>query len=258
MDKKAVFNHYSEILDRLLDESDFLKFYLQSPYFLEGKVFIDDVIRFCYGATRGCFIDDNYDYVVKFDIETDDDGESCCEREVEIYDRAKAKGLDGYFCEAEYLGTYTHSFKFYTFEAMESAFGCCPDGWDDFDGLFMDNLDDFGEIKTICVSLPLYGYRRAEIIPGPTNKFCDEVVKSIRSPFKGNYDVATRFYYEYGWDEYVAFSRFALRNRINDLHEWNVGYINNKMCLIDYAGFHDMYNEEEELDYYEEDEDEDE
>ena len=247
MDKKAVFNHYSEILNRLLDESNFLKFYLQNPYFLEGKVFIDDVIRFCYGATRGCFVDDNYDYVVKFDIEMDGDGESCCAREVEIYDKAKTKGLDSYFCEAEYLGTYTHNFKFYTFEAMESAFGCCPDGWNDFDGLFMDKLDDFGEIKTICV----YGYRRAEIIPGPTNKFCDEVVKSIRSPFRGNYDVATSFYYEYGWDEYVEFSRFALHNHINDLHRGNIGYINNRMCLIDYAGFHDMYEEEDE------DEDED-
>lgn len=53
-----------------------------------------------------------------------------------------------------------------------------------------------------------------------------------------NIAVATAFIQVYGEDGYIRFSKFAIDNRINDLHLTNIGVINDKLCLIDYAGYY--------------------
>ena len=77
MNQEAVFNHFSKIIDNMLDNSLFFETFWQRPYSedsIEGSV--DDAalpanINLFFGASRGCIFDTDYNYVVKFDIEGD-------------------------------------------------------------------------------------------------------------------------------------------------------------------------------------------
>ena len=114
MKATMIFNHFKNILDDLIDESNFFKYYFQAPTSLDEDVYWEDweeceaiysnstSIRF--GASRGCLIDDTYDYVVKFDL-TESDESPTCSDEVLIYDAAAQNGLERFFAKPIYLGT---------------------------------------------------------------------------------------------------------------------------------------------------------
>lgn len=249
MDKKEVFAHFSRIIDSLIDNSLYFDTYFQRPFYLDDDIYgrdhdeLPSNISLCGGATRVCLIDDDYDWVVKFDIDEDANG-SVCAREERIYEASKSYALDRYFAEVEYLGEYTKSYSFYDISAIEqwcNFYGYDPES---FDKEFAENEDHFGRLHTITVRIPLFGYRKADSCERMSMMVNndDETVKSakrIASPLRSrNVAIAAAFINEYGWDEYKVFSEFGMNWDINDIHFGNIGSIDGHLCLIDYGGYH--------------------
>jgi hypothetical protein len=82
------------------------------------------------------------------------------------------------------------------------------------------------------------------MVVGDEEKKCCSIAKSIQSPLRGRaMQVAVEFIYLYGADEYERFTAFLEDNEINDLHRDNIGELNGQFVLIDFAGFHDGYDE---------------
>lgn len=243
MDKKAIFKHFSDVIDTLIDSSMWMETWFQRPYCLDshidGKEYgeLPDNIHIRDGATRACIIDDDYDWVIKFDI-NDDDG-SACDRERELFRAAKAYALDEYFCEMDYIGTYTKQITFYNIDDIER---CCDwYGYDpiEFDLEIMQHEEEM-DLHSIMISIPLYAYRRANYYDyGKLDESLISSAQKIYSPLRAeNVAIATAFIQEYGYNEYEAITEFALENDINDIHMGNVGEIDGHLVIIDYAGYH--------------------
>jgi len=245
MNKSEIFAHYSAIIDDLLDRSMFFDTYFQCPFFLESNIYGDkhdelpSNISICDGATRSCIVDNDYDYVVKFDINEDNYG-SACEREAQIYRNAQACSLERYFNEITYIGCYTKTINFYDYYDIEQF--CEFYGYDaeEFDRTIMEHEDEM-TIHPIVISIPLYACRRAdEYDCGPIDDGLVAQAQKIVSPLRNrNVCVATAFIRNYGMDEYEALSQFALENEINDLHIGNIGEVDGSLILTDYSGYHD-------------------
>lgn len=251
MNKQNVFNHYSSVIDNLINLSPFFSAYFQRPYYLESGQVRDysnkmplnvDIMG---GATRICIIDSNYDYVVKIDIDEDYFGEAC-PRELKIYRAAREANLEKYFVEVEFLGFYTRTIDFYDIDDIEHEitwYDCDIEG---FEEDFTKNECKLGEKRTITLSIPLYGYKKVSVYH--MTKFSKEQLnyvqdvdkmQEVRSPLgERNLSIAASFIQDYGEDEYARLSNFAVFQHINDIHGGNIGDANGKICLIDYAGYH--------------------
>lgn len=250
MNKNEIFQHYSRILDNMLDESLFFDTYFQNRYSMEDiEGSIDDVavpegIDICFGISRGCIIDNNYNYVVKFDVDCDNDGGSICERETDFYREAIRKGLEQYFAAAVYIGTYTKTINFYSINEIEKNLN-----WYDYDPIkfeedFMKVEDNFGPIIPITISIPLYAYPKANnycysnLIEEEEER-CKSIARCSNSPLRRrNLQIAMEFIHLYGKDEYERLSDFLELCDINDLHYKNMGFINGNLVIIDYGGYH--------------------
>ena len=103
MNKKLIFEYYSRLLDKLIDEHDYFKYYFQDPttqYF--GRL-RENGLRIRCGIFRGCLISNNCDYVVKFPLS--ETGEECCEREeVDDLHRNNVGILNGKTVIIDYAG----------------------------------------------------------------------------------------------------------------------------------------------------------
>lgn len=261
MNKKEIFAHFSEILDDMLYHSLFFDMFLQQPSSIEDiEGSIDDPavpenIRINFGATRACIVDRNYEYVVKFDIEEDARG-SACEREEAIYEQACAEGLEQYFAHPLYLGTYTKEINFYDYYNIDQHLDWY--GYDeDFESTFMDHEDEFGPIRPIVISIPLYAYPRASRLHPNYGRGKEEeakyesIARSVNSPLRErNLAVAIDFIREFGEVAYYNLTNFMYKMDVNDLHMGNIGEVEGHFALIDYAGYHSAYSSETEGESY--------
>ena len=263
MNKNEVFAHFSSILNDMLDTSLFFETFWQAPYSSEDfygsydDEALPENLNIKFGATRGCIVDDNYDYVVKFDVETDALGYAC-EREEYLYKQASRENLNQYFAECVYLGTYTKIIRFYDYYEISRHINWYGYDWREFEQKFMAHEDDFGDIYDIVISIPLYAYPKAQPhrpmgIAGTydDNEYISKAQK-IYSPMRNeNLIVAVDFIRQYGEEEYHRITDFLLRENVNDLHQSNLGDIDGHYILLDYSGYHDGYsnNDEEEEDY---------
>lgn len=252
MDKKEIFNHFSTIIDEMINNSLFWSTYWQRPWSFGDTIDGSDydempahILIQC-GATRACIVDQDYDWVVKIDVEDDAYG-SACEREERIYSAAKAYALDRYFAEVMFLGYYTREINFYDIIDVERWCDMFDYDPEYFDKAFSENEEQFGPIHPITISIPLYAYRRADAYDcGPVDADSRARAKKIASPlYSRNIAVATAFIREFGMDEYKAFSEFGLEWDINDLHCNNIGEIDGHFCIIDYSGYHNPYYSDE-------------
>ena len=244
MNKKEIFNHYSEILDTMLENSIWFDAFFQNPSDFDDSLMPkEDIpcgITVASGATRTCIIDSDCDWVVKFDINDDDYGEAC-QRELNIYRDAREKHLDRYFTEVQYVGTYTRYINFYDIADLERWTNVYCQDKDEFIADLTRHEEDM-EVQQILISLPLYAYRRATGYNFTTTVTAPmrEQIKRVGSPLRSrNIVIAAEFIARYGFSEYVKFSRFGLEWEINDVHMGNIGDVNGDMVLIDFAGFHD-------------------
>ena len=251
MKATMIFNHYKNILDELLSESNFFKYYFQAPTSLEEDIYWEDWEEEChtlfdnsisirFGATRGCFIDDTYDYVVKFDLDEAQENGSCSD-EILIYDAAAQNGLEKFFAQPIYLGTYTKKIKFYTYSDLYDYFEC-PEFFDEtfFCKKLQSMIEEYNmEKEEITISIPLYAYPRAERYN--FGHHSDEEVSSFRathsdvSPLlERSTSVGIAFVKEYGEEVFEKLSEFLLDHKVNDLHSGNVMSYQNHLILTDY------------------------
>ena len=250
--KQQIFQHYSQILNSLLDRSIWFKSYFQAPWQLDNSLEgqyndeMDNNISLYTGATRGCLVDSTYDWVIKFDIDEDALG-SGCEREIKIYSAAQKANLEQYLSEVIDLGVYTHTIDFYELYDIEQAYNFYEEPGDAFNIGFNRIKDELGEIHPITISIHLFAYRRADHFFSSNSNISKEeknIACSIASPLRSRYlSIAVDFIRFYGVEEYKKFSRFCMEKSINDLHFSNIGFINGSLCLIDYSGYHSEYDD---------------
>lgn len=251
MNKEQIFSHFAAIIDNMLDNSLFFETYFQRPFQLEniyGSAEDDAVpmgINMFFGVSRGCIVDESFPYVVKFDIEQDRYGDSLCERECDIYRAAKANNLDAYFTEPIYLGYYRRTIQFYDIDKIESNMNWCDYMPNDFDEEFMCHEDDFGDILSITITIPLYAYPRVNnykyaMLSDEEAAEIQKEASSINSPLrKRHMQIAMEFVYRYGMEQYEKLSEFMKDYHINDLHYGNLGELNKNLVCLDYAGWWD-------------------
>lgn len=254
MNKNEVFTHFSSILDNMLYHSLFFCTYFQNPdseedfYGSYDDPAMPDNLKIKFGATRGCIIDDNYDYVVKFDVEADAFG-FACEREKELYGCAQANFLDQYFAPCIYLGKYVKTIQFYDYFDITRNLNWCGYNWQEYEEDFMREEEKFGNIHEITISIPLYAYPKARPhalmgIMGSSdeNEYMHKAQK-ITSPMRdSNLAVAIDFIRQYGEEEYQRLTDFLYEKDINDLHLSNFGDIDGHYVCLDYSGYHDPYD----------------
>lgn len=245
MNKKAILEHYTSVIDSLINTNAYWKIFFQNPFNLEDNVYghvedeIPDNIDICTGVSRVCIIDHNCDWVVKFDYCKDRLG-SVCDREEEIYCRACEKNLSQYFSEAVYIGDYKRRLIYYPYYKVER---CC-DWWGYDVEAVEDGIDKHltsDDVREITICIPLYAYRRADrphfVDAAPQDKTV--IRRSGSEMARKTFAVAETFVANYGLDEYYRLNQFIIAENINDLHGSNVGEIDGKFCFIDYGGYHD-------------------
>lgn len=228
-----IFNHFSHILDDLIADSLFYQIYFQAPYTLsEDDVSIDDTLHLCTGIARGCLVDDEYDYVVKFGLFNNSD----CEQELHIYRLAEQINMDRFFLPPTYLGVYRTSISTYDVNDINKCIN-----WYDINEFYeqIDEIEANCEKKRVEIVLHLYAYPRANtdhILSHHTAEDV-EIVEDSTSPLREySLGVAAEFIADYGADAYEALTEFLECYGINDLHMGNIGTYNNHICILDYAG----------------------
>lgn len=254
MNKKMIFNHYANILDDLIEEYDFFKYYFQNPFSLDEDVYYGDFsealfsknhLNICCGATRNCLIDEWFDWVVKFNNPEDYESGSC-EDEVNIYAIAKANGMEKYFAEPIYLGEYTKEIYFYNYNTLEyNMERYCMFDEVSFYKEYQKAAEKYGmEKKEITIRIPLYAFPRAERYDFYKDQKEDphlkEVVSKSNSPLNERSTViGYAFAAKYGEEEFIKFSSFLEAEKINDIHTGNIMMRNGDFILTDYAGYND-------------------
>lgn len=234
MDKKEIFKHFSGILDEMIENEDFYKIYFQSPYSLEDDMEVSPSVTLRTGISRACLVDSDFDYVIKIGFEPQDE----CEREIDIYRDAKAYGVEKFFAQPIYIGTYYNNIVFYDVADVEQG-----REWYDLDS-FYDALEEAKKecrIKNISIILKLYAYPRANTYF--CNHYSDEAESyafESTSPLKEyNLAIAASFINDYGIDDYNELTNFLYEWGIEDIHFGNIGELNHHICIIDYAGIGD-------------------
>lgn len=162
----------------------------------------NDIFCFRFGATRGCFIPEEYNpsFIFKFDLA--DLWEEYCENEREIYQKAKAQGLEKCFAKIQKFDKIYNTWL-YKCEYVDKLEENAP-----FKPLSEEELN-----KLLTIESSHQGGRR------PPSSW------------------ASRFIEYHGADTYDKFLTFINAHGVNDLHTSNIGYIKGRPVVLDYAGF---------------------
>ena len=234
MNRKEIFTHYTNLIEKMMRENEFWKIYFQDPFCIVNDIEIPWYKVRC-GAYRGCLIDDDYPYVVKWQLTGEGDE---CEKEEYIYNRACEVGLEKYFTEAIFLGTYeTSVFTFSSADYSETAVN--EKFPNDVElAAILHTMVSFGyEQDTHPIRIRLWAYPKAESartkIAINHIATCDE---ARHSPLGLNLEVGRAWIDEIGLDEYRRLSEFLADYEVDDLHSGNIAMINGHLVIIDYAG----------------------
>lgn len=159
----------------------------------------DNGIEYNCGCTKHVFwLDDYCDYVFKIDIDN-----KYCEKEYEIYQKAKEAGISNLFAEIYYIGQIFGK----NIYAMDYAYVSEDDIENDY---YKKNYE--------------FGLTDDEIEENLSELNSEDIVLSL---FK--------FYYSVNIIEKLA--KFISQNQLGDFHGENVGYIDNRLVFIDYSGY---------------------
>lgn len=244
MNKKEIFEHYSFIIDNLIKTDDFFKYFFQCPFYI-SDFNITDNRSLCFGVTRGCFVDRDFPYVVKFNLFNNTDGDfyNCCEKELDFYTSAAQDKLEEAFIEPIFIGTFKTSYQYYDNVTIEDTLGFCDyDLQEEYIGNLTQILEEnelsTEEKQTIHISIPLYAYQVAEEICFDEVEEANEEVKRYSSPLN-EYDskISKKIIEDYGEDYYYRLTDFLYAYEIGDIHGGNVMSLCGKTVLSDYAGY---------------------
>ena len=189
MNCTEIYNHFVPFIEQILNSD-----YSDELYYCDHSFDINEHVYMVSGVTRAAIVDENYDWIVKYDI----DCHEYCEREIDLYQKAICNRLEMCFPECAYIGTFQ--------------------------------------------DIPLYAFRKAKCNYHSRNLFNEELeyIKTHKSPLsERNKSVAADLLKSWNEDIFEALSEFCYENEINDLHGNNVGWIDGKLVLIDFAGYSD-------------------
>lgn len=227
MNSIEVFEHYRPILDKLF-KFDMFNILFEEECLGEDLQEICDGVFICAGAHRCAVIDDNYDYIIKFCY-----NENCadCRREQEIYNNSGE--FSSLFAECCFAGKYEKDVSYFYPDELEMGYkiSYCTQTNHSLEGKLMDRH----------YSISIYAYPKANF--EQCDEFSHRTLRKIRKKYatsplaEYSVEIAAIFKSAVGAAKMKKFSLFLKTNRINDIHEGNVGYINGKPVIIDYAGF---------------------
>lgn len=178
--------------------------------FIEEDIFTDDFVNelcdsdiyYNSGCTRYVFWNEtDCDYVYKVNFKEAPD---YCKKEAENYELARECGIEDMFAECAYVLTYEGRDIY----AMEFA-----------------DVDD----NQTCSDLR----EKMESVSHLSEEEIDDIFYDI----DGCDVVGELLNYYYSLSMIKRFDWLCRRNQINDIHDSNVGYINNRLVIIDYAGY---------------------
>lgn len=233
-----MYDYFKKLFDEAMISPSF-RLFMRDPYGgANGFAFPHSIVTF--GATRGVLIPDDpsIDWVVKFDVESDGTGASICEREAACYAAAKRHSLTPYFASLEPLGIYKWSGQDYEFDAISILRDY---GDDDFE-IELEKLLPL-PLTEVEISFSIFKAQRADCVmpwcfsSHPQRK---QYIMKFPSPLAAKYEeIGEEFLRLYGEEEYNRLTKFCQSWLINDIHYGNIGYIKDKLVLIDYAGYLD-------------------
>lgn len=164
------------------------------------------------GASKLCLVFKEEDFVIKW---SNDDRYDESIKEVELYQKAKEKNLEKFFPKTEIFAEINGI----TFILQE-------------------------KISFSCAVLPGHKSRKYRDM---TKTSSDKVVSKMAHEFKAaaprykrnlNTLWAKMALVLYGKKACKALCDFIVENHINDLHEDNIGYKNDRPVILDFAGYH--------------------
>ena len=234
--KQEIFQHFSKILDKQIQEHPFWAYYYAYPFSME-EVCGRNVKVVC-GASRGCMIDRNYDWVVKWNLDGVDT--NYCEIEEQMYEKAVAAGVEDCFAPVYFLGTYRT--KVWTWPALSYA----DDDWycdgtdEDFMTWVENNELTEEDMEEVEIELPLWCARKAQdAFDLRSSEESEESAREYDSPLvERAIEIGAAFVETYGVDMYYELSAFLNENGVNDIHYGNIGMLDGEVVLIDYAGYY--------------------
>ncbi len=171
---------------------------------------------FANGATRLIIGDEDREFVIKFQPYEDSRDHDYCRFEYDTYKAAVAVGLDEYFCPIEFLFNYDFGDRVCGVYVMpycscdpqdieDDSYNyqfkrfCSDNGYDEHDEDAMDEFNYDYDSDSCLIELALESWGRL-----------------------GDYDCLCDFLRNWG---------------CNDLHAGNWGYLENRLILVDYAGY---------------------
>ena len=220
------------ILDSLV-EKPYWKYYLQRP-FEHDTIKVTDKDEVHFGDSRGCFLNADDEYVVKFELTHDWDD---CAREQELYEEAVAAGLGDMFAASHFIGNWEKQIHFYTFDDIEK-YGT-PDISND-DWVIKLEKYDLPQYD-IKLRLPLYRYEKVQLLEdwdfNIISKKERDYCLHTNSPLAGrDRCIAACFLRDWGIEKFLKLSDFCNEWDIDDLHRSNVGILRGRIVICDYAG----------------------
>lgn len=168
--------------------------------------------NFCYGASKGVFINAEWDFVIKIPLYENDDEHNYCQMEFAAYnkilrDYPLCKDL---FVEVCYLGEYGE-IPVYAQKKIQTVFS---------DYLWTCDQRDYDEV---------YDTRRDRC---DFDMVCDKLSGSRLSNL-----FALLVFKAFGMAVLQTFARWVDDTDQTDLHAANVGFLNNLPCVFDFAGW---------------------
>ena len=217
MDTREIYEHFAAIIGDILESEEDREYLLYPEDTWSHECKCDAHVSITSGCQRCVLVDADYDWVVKFDISEDRD----CETELAIYRDAVAADLAGCFTECGFIGTYS----------------------DDEAGVVL-NLYAFRRMRCDVLDAASAEEERALRSHNP------------RSPlYRRSMKVAAAVLRSWGSEVFDRLTDFCFAHDINDLHTGNVGYDEeNRIVLIDFAGYHHSDGADIDTSYEEEEE----
>lgn len=168
------------------------------------------------GVSKCCIIFHNASFVIKFRKGNEyQEEENECLREIQLYKIAKEAGLEMFFPATEFLGKIKETY-FTIQQKIDFSVSDC-------------SYNKMNKYENICKTVK------------------PKTIDKMRQGFKiNNCDYnrildslwASMVISIYGKKLCKKLCNFIQENRINDLHNDNIGYLNDKPVLIDFAGYY--------------------
>ena len=231
---ETTYTHYCGILEDMIESNPFYKWFFQHPYAPDYGYEYSDDVSVMFGAMRACLVDRNWDEVVKFTVCPDLGDEDPCAREYQNYLAAMRCGVDRFFTRCNFIGDFVMKYRWYNWEDVSRIVSPDPD-----DDRWVAEIAGDIPMVDVEVCVPLYSYEKAYdttikwTLSDEEVEFCE----NSESPLtKSSYEVGSMFKEEYSDEEFWELSEFCDMYGINDLHSGNIGRVDGRLVILDYAG----------------------